>query len=79
MISGGGFYFNTWKPPHEEPTFKATLEGIKRDIGTRKRKQPPLEADRMAGILDSDEATSEVDFADVASGEAPDAHGLGTV
>ena len=52
MVSAVGFYFNKmrdaagrpWKPPHEEPNFKATLEGIKRDIGTRKRKQPPLEA-----------------------------------
>ena len=48
MVSAVGFYFNKmrdeagapWKPPHEEPNFKATLEGIKRDIGTRKRKQP---------------------------------------
>ena len=46
MVSAVGFYFNKmiddsgvpWKPPHEEPNFKATLEGIKRDIGTRKRK-----------------------------------------
>ena len=40
MVSAVGFYFNKmrdeagrpWKPPHEEPNFKATLEGIKRDI-----------------------------------------------
>ena len=60
MISAVGFYFNKmrdeagtpWKPPHEEPNFKATLEVIKRDIGTRKRKQPPLEAHHMAAILE---------------------------
>ena len=60
MVSAVGFYFNKmrneagapWKPPHEKPRFKATLEGIKRDIGTRKRKQPPLEALHMAAILE---------------------------
>ena len=38
--------------PHEEPNFKATPEGIKRDIGTRKRKQPPLEAHHVATLLE---------------------------
>ena len=60
MVSAVGFYFNKmvddngvpWKPPHEKPTFKATLEGIKCDIGTRKRKQPPVEAHHMAAILE---------------------------
>ena len=60
MVSAVGFYFNKmrdeagapWRPPHEEPNFKATLEGIKRDIATRKRKQPPLEAHQMAAILE---------------------------
>jgi hypothetical protein len=60
MVSAVGFYFNKmrdevgrpWKPPHEEPNFKATLEGIKRDIGTRKRKQPPLEAHHVAALLE---------------------------
>ena len=60
MVSAVGFCFNKmrdeagalWRPPHEEPNFKATLEGITRDIGTRKRKQPPLEAHHMAAILE---------------------------
>ena len=60
MILAVGFYFNkmrdeagcSWKPPHEEPNFKDTLEGIKMDIGTRKRKQPLLEAHHVAALLE---------------------------
>lgn len=47
-----------WGSPHADGLFKRTWEGIKRELGTQKKKKPPLEARHVEGLL-SIEGTPE--------------------
>lgn len=45
------FRQHEWASPHADGLFKRTWEGIKRELGTRKQKKPPLEARHVEGLL----------------------------
>lgn len=46
------FRMRGWESPWRAPTFAASLEGIKRELGQAKRKQPPIEAKHIAALFD---------------------------
>ena len=54
FVSAVAFKFSmqNFKKPWESSTFRMTMEGIKRELGTAVKKQPPLEACHVAALLE---------------------------
>ena len=48
------FVLHGLAPPWEQPLFKATMGGIKRDMGGKAKKKPPVEAWHIAELLSWD-------------------------
>ena len=53
-LTSHSFFLHGLAPPWEQPLFKATMGGIKRDIGGKVKKKPPVEAWHIAELLSWD-------------------------